>query len=228
MLYEIGDPKAYILPDVICDFSKVKLTEKDNGVFIEGALGHPPTDSLKVCATYMDGFKITCVTCIGGHRTREKSLKTAQAILKRCRIIFKKMGLDDFTRTHIQLLGCEDTYGAQASISNEGPRDAAMWMSVQHNNIKALQIFSMEIASAGTGMAPGLTAIVGGRPKPTPLLRLHSFLINKKDVQVSTKLNNESYETCLQDNSHCISAASLTSTENPVSKIPQLIRGEFT
>lgn len=57
-------------------------------------------------------------------------------------------------------------------------------MSVHHRDKKALDIFAREIAAAGTGMAPGLSSLVGGRPKPSPLLCLHSFLIKKEECKV--------------------------------------------
>ncbi len=58
MLYEIGDPQAYILPDVICDFSQVEIKELDKDVVrITGANGYPAPKQYKVCATYADGFR---------------------------------------------------------------------------------------------------------------------------------------------------------------------------
>lgn len=52
LLYEIDDPKSYILPDVTCDFSNVQLKELSSGdegrVLVMGATGKPPTDQFKV------------------------------------------------------------------------------------------------------------------------------------------------------------------------------------
>ena len=47
----------------------------------------------------------------------------------------------------------------------------------------AVEMWAREIASSGTGMAPGLCGMVGGRPKATPCLRLHSFLYPKDKVK---------------------------------------------
>ena len=60
-----------------------------------------------------------------------------------------------------------------------------LWISVQHFDKKALELFSREIAAAGTGMAPGTTGAVGGRPRATPILKLHSFLVKKSEIEVS-------------------------------------------
>ena len=73
--YEIGDGQSYLLPDVIADFSNVKvgtvnegdpggkifcsqMTEVDEGVHVSGALGRAPTDTYKISATYLDGYKV--------------------------------------------------------------------------------------------------------------------------------------------------------------------------
>ena len=70
--------------DVICDFSDVRLEQVDKDVVkVSGARGEPPTSTFKVCATYLGGYKATCVAIVAGGRAAGKSRKTAEAILKR-------------------------------------------------------------------------------------------------------------------------------------------------
>ncbi|KAK4308655.1 hypothetical protein Pmani_019655 [Petrolisthes manimaculis] len=223
LLYEIGDPRAYILPDVVCDFSRVQVQEVKDGVMVTGAKGSSPTDSYKVTATYMAGFKATAVCCVGGRRSGEKGRRTAEAILARSSTIFKTLGLPDFQRTHVQVLGAEDTYGPHAS-GGEGPREGVVWMSVQHQEKRALDLFAREIAAAGTGMAPGLTAIVGGRPKPSPLLKMQSLLVGKDTCQVTitTDEYSESFTSVTPD---CIPASTYNFADQPTSKVHELPSG---
>ncbi|KAI5086779.1 hypothetical protein C0J45_23009, partial [Silurus meridionalis] len=75
------------------------------------------------------------------------------------------------------------------------PREAVLWMAVHHKQRKALEFFSREVAPAGTGMAPGLTAIVGGRPRVSPVLKPFFFLHSKADLQVDIHLNGDLIET---------------------------------
>jgi hypothetical protein len=84
LLYEIGDPKNYILPDVVCDFSQVRLSQiATDEVRIIGAKGSRPTDTYKVCSTYHSGYKATSVSIVAGGRAAAKGRKTAEAILNR-------------------------------------------------------------------------------------------------------------------------------------------------
>ncbi|XP_045599846.1 uncharacterized protein [Procambarus clarkii] len=223
MLYEIGDPRAYILPDVVCDFTGVKLSEVEDGVVVTGAKGKPATDTYKASATYMDGYKMTAVCCVGGPKSKEKGKKTAEAILKRCKNIFKMLKISDFKRTHIQVLGGEDTYGPHFS-SVDGPREGVIWISVHHSDKKALELFSREIAAAGTGMAPGLTSIVGGRPKPSPLLRLHSFLIKKNECKINISMDGNKRAYCESSDSW-VSSAAYNYADQPVSSVSGLVSG---
>ncbi|KAM9827381.1 uncharacterized protein ACB057_017770 [Neosynchiropus ocellatus] len=154
LVYEIGDPQRYLLPDVTCDFSRVVIKEisgVDGGaVRVTGAKGLPPSPDYKVCATYMDGFRVTAVCLVGGPRSEEKARRTAESIIKRSKRMFKQLGLEDFSAVNIQVLGAEDTYGDRAR--NKGSREAVIWMAVHHKQKKALELFSREIAPAGTGM----------------------------------------------------------------------------
>ncbi|XP_064200535.1 uncharacterized protein LOC135259755 [Anguilla rostrata] len=198
LVYEIGDPQSYLLPDVTCDFSQVTITEVpgvDGGaVKVKGARGTPPSGDYKVCATYMDGFRATAVCPVGGPRAVDKARRTAESIIKRTQKIFRKLGLEDYSAVNIQVLGAEDTYGPNAS-NRSGSREAVVWLAVQHKLKKALEIFSREVAPAGTGMAPGLTGIVGGRPRVSPVLKPFFFLYPKSNLKVDIHLNGEFTET---------------------------------
>ncbi|XP_056119560.1 uncharacterized protein LOC130096895 isoform X2 [Rhinichthys klamathensis goyatoka] len=197
LVYEIGDPQHYLLPDVTCDFSNVTITEipdVDGGaVKVDGAKGSPPSGDYKVCATYVDGFRATAVCPVGGPRAVEKARRTAESIIKRTQQIFSQLGLEDYAEVNIQVLGAEDTYGPHAV--NKGLREAVVWMAVHHRQKKALEFFSREVAPAGTGMAPGLTAIVGGRPRISPVLKPFFFLHPKADLEVHIHVNGELVET---------------------------------
>ncbi|KAG1649729.1 hypothetical protein GQR58_028715 [Nymphon striatum] len=275
MLYEIGDPQNYYLPDVICDFSKVKISPiSDNVVLVTGAEGKPPTDQYKKrqtvgvkcmkellcleqhdtvsyqdlkakinkrirengvrygshsnqfqrkrgelltheltrtqqrtlmgllsghteyydCATYLNGYRAVAVCPVIGPRAAEKARRSADSIILRCKKIFSKLGLDDFTDVYIQIIGTENAYGQNSSKIANKCREVALWFAVKHTQKNALEIFSREIAPAATGGAPGLTTLVGGRPKATPVLNLFSFLYNKTDVDVKVSVNSKDLE----------------------------------
>ncbi|MCI4393467.1 hypothetical protein PGIGA_G00157630 [Pangasianodon gigas] len=197
LVYEIGDPRHYLLPDVTCDFSHVTITEipgvEGGAVRVGGARGSPPSGDYKVCATYMDGFRVTAVCPVAGPRAAQKARKTAESIIKRTRRMFRQLGLEDYSDVNIQALGAEDTYGPHAL--NTDLREVVLWMAVHHKQKKALELFSREVAPAGTGMAPGLTGIVGGRPRVSPVLKPFFFLHPKADLKVNIHLNGELIET---------------------------------
>ncbi|XP_074849248.1 uncharacterized protein LOC142012601 isoform X2 [Carettochelys insculpta] len=157
LVYEIGNPQRYLLPDVTCDFSQVSITEipgiEGGAVKIHGAKGSPPSTFYKVIATYLEGYRATAVCPVVGPQSVKKGRQTAESILKRTRLIFSQLGYDDYSAVNIQILGSEDTYGPHAKKkTDDGPREAVIWLAVHHKEKKAVEIFSREIAPAGTGM----------------------------------------------------------------------------
>ena len=177
-LYEIGDPAAYILPDVIADFSNVNLTQEGtNRVRVTGARGCQPTTQYKVSATYQDGFRAVATVSIVGINAARKARRTGEALLARARMAFEENGLADFTETHIEELGADASYGMSTSKSLS--REVLMRLVVVHHDRRALELFARELGSVGISFAPGTTGIYTGRPKPAPLIRLATFYIDK-------------------------------------------------
>ena len=179
LLYEIGDPARYVLPDVVCDFTHVTLEpDGPQRVLVQGARGLAPTRTYKVSATYADGFRSAAQLTIVGHDAERKARRSAEAILARTRAMFARAGLADYTATHIDILGMESGFG-----------QAVMWLAVAHTQRAALDIFAREIAPAGTSWSPGTTGF-GGRPPVSPAIKQYSFLLDKARVEPIVHLPN--------------------------------------
>jgi hypothetical protein len=178
VLYEIGDPAAYALPDVIADFSAVRLAQDGpERVRVTGAKGRPPGGLYKVSATFQDGWKATATVSIVGLNAAAKAIRTGEELIARARTTFAEQGLADFAATHIEALGAEASYGPGSRM--QASREVLLRLVVQHHDRKALDLFARELGSVGIGFAPGTTGIYGGRPKPTPNIRLFTLFVPK-------------------------------------------------
>ena len=181
--YETGDPAAYILPDVVCDLTQVHVEQiGPNRVEVTGLRGKAPTPTYKVSATYPDGHRSIATLMVNGIDAAEKARAMGEAILKRTRNIFAREGLADYSDTSIEVLGAEATYGPHARV--RGVREVIMKVAVRHQDKRAVEIFTREIAPAATGMGQGISGFAGGRPSVQPVLRLYSFLLDKSRVKI--------------------------------------------
>ncbi|AZD30880.1 acyclic terpene utilization AtuA family protein [Pseudomonas chlororaphis] len=198
LLYEIGDPRAYLLPDVVCDFTQVKLSQQGkNAVSVHGAKGLPPTGQYKVSATYPDGFRCTASCLIAGIDAVAKAHRVSQAIIDKTAEMFGQRGWAPYSEVNIELLGSEATYGPHGQ--RQDSREVVIKLAVRHPDKRALVLFSREIAQAATGMAPGLTGIVGGRPTVYPLIRLFSFLIDKSACTLEVEMAGQRHRVELPE-----------------------------
>ncbi len=190
MLYEIGDPRRYLLPDVTCQFTTVQLEQLgEHRVRVTGAKGLPPGPQYKVSATYLDGFRCNAQLTIVGLDAARKAQRTGEAILVRTRELLAQRGLPDFSRSRVEVLGSEQpNFGPHASTA--GVREAVLHLAVVHAQKEALELFAREIAPAGTSWSPGTTG-AGGRPSPSPLIRQFAFLVDKSRLQPQVLLDGE-------------------------------------
>ena len=188
MVYEIGDPQAYILPDVVCDFSEVTLTEiGDNLVEVKGATGLAAPDSYKVCCTYADEFRGGTTMTFYGFDADKKANKLAAAIFTASRRTLKMVGLPDYSETSVELIGMESQYGANASVS--ACRELSMKIAVKHADPAGIGILLKECVGLGLATPPGLSGFAGARPKPSPVVRLFSFALPKGTIKIQIEMD---------------------------------------
>ncbi|MBP1485577.1 acyclic terpene utilization AtuA family protein [Acinetobacter nosocomialis] len=192
IVYEIGNPQAYLLPDVIADFSHVHLEQVgEHRVRVMGAKGQAPTTQYKVSATYPDGYRVLVSFLIAGREAPQKAQVIADAILTKCERVLTMRSVPPFSEKSVEILGIENTYGEHAQTLNS--REVVVKIAVKHMFKEACMFFASEIAQASTGMAPALAGIVGGRPKASPVIKLFSFLIDKNQVSVEIDFEGKRY-----------------------------------
>jgi hypothetical protein len=180
-LYEIGDPAAYFLPDVVADFSGVTISQEgENQVRVQGAKGRPPTAQYKVSATYQDGYRSVATVSIVGPDAAAKAERTGRTLIDRAEMIFRAKNIGPFKATHIEALGAEASYGEKSQA--RASREVLLRLVVVHDSREALEIFGRELGSIGLSCAPGTTGIYSGRPKPTPVVRLFTLFLDKETL----------------------------------------------
>ncbi|GAA0476545.1 DUF1446 domain-containing protein [Parasphingorhabdus litoris] len=193
MLYEIGDPQAYMLPDVVCDFSAVTLEQlSDNRVAVSDAIGHAAPDSYKTCATYSDGWKMVAPFFFIGMDAKRKAESFAKNALKRTRTKLRASNAGDFDEVLIETLGDDSHFGAFGQAAET--RELVLKIGVKHRDPQATMLLLKEATGMGLATPPGLALFAGGRPKPSPVVRLFSLLVPKSEVSISVTVGDGSQE----------------------------------
>ena len=199
LLYEIGDPQKYILPDVVCDFSRVKITQQATDfVHVSGAVGSHPTGTYKVCATYLDGYRGTMVMNFYGAEAVEKAQVFADVAFARSEAKLRASNMGKYSEKNIEILGAESQYGAEAQAWDV--REVALKIACKHPLEMGINLLFEEVSGMGLSGPPGLSGFGGGRPRPTPVVRLFSFLYPKEKVAIfiDTKCDSQNRDSVTQ------------------------------
>lgn len=197
LLYEIGDPAAYALPDVVCDFTQVAIEEAGTDrVRVSGALGHAPSAHYKVTGTFQDGWQIAIMMAIRGQRAKAKAERTAEELLARTRRLMREHGFADYRGTLVELLGAESMYGPHNRVGES--REIVLRIAAQHGERKALEFLQKESASAGTSMGPGTRSHFGGRSEVQGVIGTASYYIAKERVAMQLQAGPEAAAIALQ------------------------------
>lgn len=189
LIYEIGDPGAYLLPDVTCDWRDVRLHEVgSNRVEVTGAVGKAPPATLKACAQLVDGYKAVGMLLIAGRDAVKKAERFGEAFVARAERLLEREHLGALRDCDIEILGAESIYGPHTRAS--GTREVVVKVALHHDSRAALSAVVRELGSFGL-VVPGLTAGGRGLPKPTPLVRLRSYLVPRDRFRPTIFLDGE-------------------------------------
>jgi hypothetical protein len=189
-LYEVGDPQAYLLPDVACDWTQVEIEQEGKDrVRVSGAKGRAPTSTFKVCTTFEDGYRSIGILPILGMNAAAKAERQAAALIERMEEMLRDRNMGPFRAVNIEILGAESTYGAHARMRDA--REVISKISVEHTDKHACALFAREITAPMTSMMVGNTGWHGGRPDVNKVVRLFSFALPKDRVKVSIDLGGK-------------------------------------
>lgn len=195
ILYEVGDPQGYALPDVVCDFTQVKAEAVgEDRVRVTGAKGYPPSGRYKVCITFEDGHRFIGAMPVVGRDAARKAGRQADAVLERLSEMLRDRNLPPIRDSRVELLGAEASYGAQARPEARGVREVVARVGVEHESAEALGLLAREFASPTTSMSVGSTGWFGGAPTITPVARVFSVLLPREEVPAQVSLGERRFE----------------------------------
>ena len=160
LVYEMGDPHAYITPDVIADFTTIRLApEGENRVRVSEIKGKPPTDKLKVSVAYRAGFKAVGTLVYAWPDALEKAQLADRILRER----LDRLGLK-FEHILSEFVGASATHGTLAGDQHNAP-EVQLRFGVRGQDRAAVERFTREIAPLVLNGPPSVTGFAGGRPK---------------------------------------------------------------
>jgi hypothetical protein len=182
LLYEVSNSGAYFVPDVVCDFSQVKITQVGpNRVALSGAKGLSRSSTYKVCMTYNHGYKLVTSHPVVGLEAAAKGKRLAEALINRTRELFRARNLGDWTRISYEVVGSESAYGGNASESSRHAREVVCRVAGHHREKEAISIFNEEASTL-------ITTLVGAtmpmQQQAVPMQFLACMLLDKSKVKL--------------------------------------------
>jgi Acyclic terpene utilisation family protein AtuA len=184
LLYEMGDPRSYITPDVIADFTSIQLaSDGPDRVRVHGIRGRPPTDKLKVSIAYRSGFKAVGTLVYAWPDALEK----AQAADKVLRARLDRLGLS-FDEVLTEFVGANATHGPLSHPDPAAIPEVQLRVGVRSGNRTAVERFTREIAPLVLNGPPSVTGFAGGRPKVEEVVAYWPALVDKSVITTRVEI----------------------------------------
>jgi hypothetical protein len=177
LLYEVADPAQYFTPDVVADFTTVRLSQdKPDVVNVSGGTANGLTDTYKVSIAYRDGFMSAGTLVIAGPRAIEKARRSGAIILEK----LKQAGFT-FADSRVEALGGGDCVPGVVSATADPP-EVVLRLAVRDPRRAAVERFTKEFAPLVTSGFPGTTGYTTGRPPVREVFAYWPALIAKSVV----------------------------------------------
>lgn len=185
LVYEIGDPKMYITPDCIADFTSIQLEDLGNNrVRVYGVKGRPETDSYKVSCAYASGYSASGSLTYSWPQAVTKARAADKILRKRLENLNLK-----FDEIRTELVGYDSCHGPLSYTPDENKvNEVVMRIAVRSDDYASVERFGKEIAPLILTGPPAVTGFAGGRPKPSDVVAYWPALIPKKLVQAEVKI----------------------------------------
>jgi len=179
IVYEMGDPSAYITPDVIADFTTIRLEDAgENRVLVHGVRGRAATDFLKVSLAYADGWKAVGTLTYAWPDAAAKARAAARVLRER----LDRLGLR-FDAVRTELVGWDSTHGPLAGEPPPDLPEVELRVGVRGHDRDAVERFTREIAPLVLTGPPSVTGFAGGRPRTQEIVAYWPALIRKDAVE---------------------------------------------
>lgn len=183
LVYEMGDPRSYITPDVIADFTTIQLaTDGPNRVRVHGIRGRPPTDKLKVSIAYRSGFKAVGSLMYAWPDALEKAHAADRVLRKR----LDRLGLA-FDQILTEYVGVNATHGPLTPAVRDVP-EVQLRVGVRSGDRAVVERFTREIAPLVLNGPPSVTGFAGGRPKVEEIVAYWPALIDTSVVRPTVEM----------------------------------------
>jgi len=178
LLYEMGDPNAYITPDCVADFSSIALSQDgENRVRVSGVKGGEATPFYKVSISYLNGYKAIAYLTVGGPDAYDKARKCAEVLWGR----LARAGCE-YAETSTEYLGTGVCHAGIVPRATDVP-EVVLRLGVKDADRRKVNRFGMEIAPLVTAGPPGCTGFAGGRPKAAEVVAYWPALVQKKLIE---------------------------------------------
>jgi hypothetical protein len=180
LVYEMGDPAAYVTPDVTADFGSIRLAQEGpDRVRVADVRGRANTPFLKLSASYLDGWKSAGQVTVSGPRAVEKARLAADIVWRR----LARAGVEFAAGNRAtELLGVSGVLPGILSAPPEPP-EVVLRLAVRDSDRAKVERFGKEIAPLVTAGPPGVTGFAGGRPKAQEVVAYWPALLAREEVE---------------------------------------------